>query len=133
MDQRDRQDQKPKLPFRERYTLDQRLEESTRILAKYPTRIPVIVERSKNCSNDIPQLDKNKYLIPDDLTIGQFMYVIRKRMKINSEKALYIILDNGVIPASSQIVRNIYDQYKGKDQFLCFNYSGESTFGATMH
>ena len=44
---------------------------------RYPDRIPVICE--KDPRSDIPPVDKRKYLIPMDLTVGQFVYVIRKR------------------------------------------------------
>jgi hypothetical protein len=38
--------------FKEQYTLDERLAESREIIAKYPTRIPVIAE--KYCKTDLP-------------------------------------------------------------------------------
>ena len=41
-------------------------------------------------SDDIPDIDKKKYLVPCDLTVGQFVYVIRKRIKLKPEKALFI-------------------------------------------
>ena len=46
---------------------------------RYPDRIPVICE--KDPRSDIPPVDKRKYLIPMDLTVGQFVYVIRKRAR----------------------------------------------------
>ena len=52
--------------------------EASRIV--YSDRVPVIVERKED--SDVPEIDKNKYLVPIDLTVGQFMYVIRKRMKM---------------------------------------------------
>ena len=48
--------------FRKKYSIHQRLDESRRILAKYPDRIPVII--TKNNKNDLPKLDKFKYLVP---------------------------------------------------------------------
>lgn len=32
--------------------------------------------------SDIPEIDKRKYLVPADLTVGQFVYVIRKRIML---------------------------------------------------
>ena len=37
----------------------------------------------KDPRSDIPPVDKRKYLIPMDLTVGQFVYVIRKRTMRN--------------------------------------------------
>ena len=36
------------------------------------------------------KLDRKKYLCPRDLSLGNFMYVIRKRMHIEPEKSLYL-------------------------------------------
>lgn len=116
--------------YQQRYSLEQRCEESKRIMEKYPGRIPVIVEKSQNCSDDIPDIDKNKYLIPEDLTVGQFLYVIRKRIRLPSTKALYIMTTEGIMPPSSQYIKNLYSKHKAPDNFMYFYYSGESTFGS---
>ena len=68
--------------------LEKRREESARILAKYPDRIPVIVE--KNGGSSVPDIDKCKFLVPTDLTIGQFVYVVRKRIRLEPEKAIFL-------------------------------------------
>jgi len=47
------------------------------IRAKHPDRIPVIVDKRAGDSS-LPEIDKKKFLVPSDLTVGQFMYVIRK-------------------------------------------------------
>ena len=66
--------------FKERLTLEERIQESERIKEKYADRIPVIVERTS--SSNLPELDKHKFLVPNTLTVGQFLYVIRKRIKL---------------------------------------------------
>ncbi|KAI8006215.1 Autophagy-related protein 8C-like [Camellia lanceoleosa] len=62
--------------FKMEHPLERRQAEATRIREKYPDRIPVIVERADRC--DIPDIDKKKYLVPADLTVGQFVYVVRR-------------------------------------------------------
>jgi GABA(A) receptor-associated protein len=101
--------------------------EAMRIRAKYPDRIPIIVEKDPKDKN-VPSIDKRKYLVPGDLTIGQFQYVIRKRIKLNQEKALFMFI-NGKLPASSQLVSAVYDENKNDEGFLIVTYSGENTFG----
>lgn len=39
-----------------------------------------------------------RYLVPADLTVGQFVYVIRKRIKLSSEKAIFVFVDNVLPP-----------------------------------
>ena len=57
--------------FKIEHTLEKRKNESSRIRDKYPDRIPVIVERANK--SDMPEIDKKKYLVPGDLTVGQFV------------------------------------------------------------
>ena len=130
--------------FKIEHTLDQRKQESERIRAKYPERVPVICEKTDK--SNVPEIDKKKYLVPGDLTIGQFMYVIRKRLKLPAEQAIFLFI-NGVIPPASAILNQVtqisvvyvciilispsqvYDEHKDQDGFLYITYSGENTFG----
>ena len=86
--------------FKTQNSLKDRMEEAARIMQKYPERIPIICERSSHTSSDCPIIDKNKYLVNIELTIGQFIYVIRKRMRLPPEKALFLFI-NGFRPSSS--------------------------------
>ncbi|KAF9600527.1 hypothetical protein IFM89_009976 [Coptis chinensis] len=112
--------------FKQEHDLEKRRAEAARIREKYPDRIPVIVEKAER--SDIPNIDKKKYLVPADLTVGQFVYVIRKRIKLSAEKAIFIFVDN-VLPATGAIMSAIYDEKKDEDGFLYVTYSGENTFG----
>ena len=77
----------------------------------------------------MPDLDKNKYLVPDDLTIGQLVYVIRRRIKISHEKAIFIFVNGKVLPPTASLMANVYAEHKNEDGFLYATYSGENTFG----
>ena len=114
--------------FKSTYSVEDRHEEATRIIKKYPDRIPVICERLSNAGSDCPYIDKNKYLVPGDLSIGQFMYVIRRRMNLPADKAIFLFI-NGTIPASFQSLYSIYDIHKDQDKFLYILYAFENTFG----
>jgi GABA(A) receptor-associated protein len=71
---------------------EKKYNESKRVRDKYPERIPVIVGKAKGCNlNDI---DKKKYLVPCDLTIGQFISIIRQRIKLSPDKAIFIFINN---------------------------------------
>lgn len=119
------------MSFKSKYSLYNRLNESKRVLEKYPDRIPIICEKSIKCGKDCPNIDKNKYLVQHDLTVGQFIYVIRKRMSLSAEKALYLII-NGMIPSSSNYLSSLYNYYKEDDNFLYITYTFENTFGYTF-
>jgi GABA(A) receptor-associated protein len=108
---------------------EKRKSEAERIRAKYPDRVPVICEKADR--SDIPDIDKKKYLVPADLTVGQFHYVIRKRIKLAPEKALFLFCSNS-IPPNAALMSTIYEEQKDEDGFLYIQYSGESTFGSDI-
>ncbi|WKA12486.1 hypothetical protein VitviT2T_029862 [Vitis vinifera] len=113
--------------FKLEHPLERRQAEAARIREKYPDRIPVIVEKAER--SDIPDIDKKKYLVPADLTVGQFVYVIRKRIKLSAEKAIFIFVKN-VLPPTAAMMSAIYEENKDEDGFLYMTYSGENTFGS---
>ncbi len=114
--------------FQQNHSFQKRANEAQRILDKYPDRVPVIVEKDHRCK-DIPDIDRKKYLVPDDLSIANFMYVIRKRIKLSPEKSLYLFVDGTNMVPTSQLVRQVYQDYSSPDNFLYIIYAGESTFG----
>ena len=63
--------------FKDEKDLEERMIEVHNIRKKYPDRIPIICERQ---GTTIQNVDKTKFLVPRDLTMGQFLYVIRKRI-----------------------------------------------------
>ena len=108
------------------YDFDKSLEETTRIRKKYPNRVPVYVKKASGC--EFIDIDKHKFLVPNDLTLGSFITVIRKRIKLAPEKALFIFINN-ILPPLSSLMINIYEEMKNNDGFLYIYYNGESTFG----
>ena len=100
--------------------------DAEKLMRKYPDRIPVIVSRNKH-STTTPEIDKHKYLVPVDLTAGQLLYVIRKRLNLTSDKALFLFVNKAVMN-TNMLINSIYEQCK-EDGFLYVVYSCESVFG----
>ena len=115
------------MSFRTRHSLKDRYQEASRIMVKFPDRLPIICEKLIK-SIDTPDIDKIKYLVPTNITIGQFIYVIRKKLSLHPEKGLFLFI-NGNIPAISSTIDSIYEINKDPDGFLYINYSCENTFG----
>uniref|UniRef100_F1NNM2 Gamma-aminobutyric acid receptor-associated protein-like 2 n=1 Tax=Gallus gallus TaxID=9031 RepID=F1NNM2_CHICK len=110
----------------QRRHVEHRCVESAKIRAKYPDRVPVIVE--KVSGSQIVDIDKRKYLVPSDITVAQFMWIIRKRIQLPSEKAIFLFVDK-TVPQSSLTMGQLYEKEKDEDGFLYVAYSGENTFG----
>ena len=115
------------MEYKKAHSFEDRLEESHRIREKFPGRVPCIVERAPT-SKDVPLIDKAKFLVPGDLRVNQFIYIIRKRLVLPSEKALFLFAGN-TLPTTSTTMRELYSQHAEHDGFLYFVYSGENTFG----
>ena len=103
--------------------LDLRINEAERMLRKYPTRVPVILNCSKNVT-----IKKRKYLVPIEITCGQFLYILRKYMDVKPEQAIFIFVNN-ILPTTSDTIGNVYNTHKNEDLFLYVFITKENTFG----
>ena len=103
-----------------------RMKESSRVLIKYPDRIPIIVCKANDCN--LPTIDKQKFLVPKDMTVGQFMYIIRKRIRLKPEKALFLLINNNLL-TGGKLIKEVYEYNKDTDGFLYITYCSENTFG----
>lgn len=113
--------------FKKKFDFEKRISESNRVKTNYPKRIPVIVEKSDN-NDELPQIDKIKYLVPNDMTLSQFMAIVRKRLLIKPEQALFMMTENKLL-TGSQLMDNIYKDNVDADGFLYMKYFSENTFG----
>ena len=94
-----------KWQYKEEHPFEKRRTEGEKIRRKYPDRVPVIVEKAPKAR--IGDLDKKKYLVPSDLTVGQFYFLIRKRISLRPEDALFFFVNN-VIPPTSATMGSLY-------------------------
>jgi GABA(A) receptor-associated protein len=107
--------------------IDKRISDFARFKQKYPDRIPVIVD---SYSEKSPSIDNHKFLVPNDITLAQFMYIIRKRVKINPDEALYFFIGSKkIMETASKLMSEIYKSHSDEDKFLYIYYDIESTFG----
>tara|TARA_B100000674_G_C37349734_1_gene693561 strand:+ start:185 stop:541 length:357 start_codon:yes stop_codon:yes gene_type:complete len=116
------------LSFKQSNDFDQRKKESTKIIAKFPNKVPVIAEKGKN--TEIQQADKNKFLVHEEMTLAQFIVVLRKRIKLKEAEALFIYVGDSTLAATSIKMSELYDKHKDPDGFLYLTYCSENTFGS---
>ncbi|KAF3837055.1 hypothetical protein F7725_004519 [Dissostichus mawsoni] len=146
-----------KFQYKEEHPFEKRRSEGEKIRKKYPDRVPVIVEKAPKAR--IGDLDKKKYLVPSDLTVGQFYFLIRKRIHLRAEDALFFV--NNVIPPTSATMGLLYQarlifyltdhvvihvlshieilcflsisqEHHEEDFFLYIAYSDESVYGSSQ-
>ena len=116
------------MKYIERVEFKDRKVVSDRIVREHPNRIPVIVECCDALQREHP-LPKNKFAVPYDLTLAQFMFVIRKNMSLKPEFALYAFINKRLHPTGA-LIGTIYAQEKTDDGFMYIELFQESTFGS---
>lgn len=117
--------------FKQTMPLTDRINESKKIINKYPNKIPIIIEtKNKNLI-----LKKNKFLVPYDQTIAYLITYLRKQIKIKSSEAIFLFCDNKLLSGST-LLSTVYDNYKTSnniteqsDQFLYISVNKENSFG----
>lgn len=116
------------MTFQEAFDFASRRDESGRICAKFPGRVPVVVERSRS-SPSLPPVDKPKFLAPKELTVGQFLFVVKRRLKLSSEQAMYLLANDKTLLNASATMCAAFEQHRNDDGFLYVTYAIENTFG----
>ena len=117
--------------------LSKRLKDMELVRLKYKDRIPVIVFP---IDQHTPNIDAHKYLVPKDITVGQFIHLIRLRITLKPEQALYVFAtdinresEGAVLMCASDMIQQVYQRHKNKDDdFLYVVYGIENTFGSSF-
>ncbi len=110
--------------FRNSQSISQKREIVRNLYSKYPEKIPVIIEAHRHIS-----IDKIKYLVPFDLLVHQFFYVIRKRLNVDPSVSLFMFTESNTLLKGSDTIGSIYTQHKNEDGFLYFKIVKEKSYG----
>jgi GABA(A) receptor-associated protein len=110
--------------FKSQYTIEERKKQSSNILNKYKDSVPIYIDFT-NLSKPI---EKSKFVIPNGFTMGQLLTAIRMKMSLNPACALFIFINNRLIPVTT-VVSTVYETNKDEDGFLYVCCSEENTFG----
>lgn len=108
-------------------TFAERKAEHENMMRKYPTRTCIFLEKSRG--SKLPEIDKNKFLVPNDLSVGQMMHVIRKRLSLDATKAIFLFTEHNTVPMTVQTIGELYKQHANEDGFLYMTYNTEDAFG----
>jgi GABA(A) receptor-associated protein len=105
-----------------------RLKVSEKILTKYPDCVPVII-RKRHGDKILQDIDREKYLIPKNLRIGEIMIIIRKHIQLEPKQAIFLFVGEGILVPTSTSIWEIYKEHRDQDNFLYMTYCSENTFG----
>ena len=97
---------------------------------KYPNHIPVIV----NVNSNVISVDKQKFIVPKNLTLNDFLSIIQKRLKNLQENDILIFsvdLNGSSIQLNNKniIMSECYEKYRSEElDLLTLNISRYTTF-----
>lgn len=94
------------------------------ILRRHPDRVPVYV----SVRGDI-ELERPKYLVPKDMSAGQFTVHVRNSMNVNRHDAVFMFVNSSVLPPVSKLIGDLYTEFAKGDGMLHITYAKENTFG----
>jgi GABA(A) receptor-associated protein len=134
----DYQDDRP--TFQKNTSLESRKLTFQRLSKLYPDRIPVVIEKMRGILryDNIPNIDKTKFLLPKGTTIGNLILELKNHMSLYSYQAIFVYVSskdkdgkiiNDILPPTAAMMDDIYERYKSDDGFLYISYAGENTFG----
>lgn len=109
-------------PFRDR-PLQERLTTFRKLQEQQPDRIPVIIEYQK------PFVNGERFLVPPDLNGAQFIYMLRRRLRIDPTETVFLFCGGCLIDTNATI-RSLYERHRDlEDSFLYVYYAFENAFG----
>ncbi len=114
--------------YKKDHNLEERQKESNRILKEYINRMPVICECDPN--SNLVSLKKTKYLVPSDMTVSQFQFLIRRNLDLDEYSALFFLTADNKTITGDRTMMEVYNIFKDKqDNFLYLHYTSELTWG----
>tara|TARA_Y100001970_G_scaffold266543_1_gene355372 strand:+ start:157 stop:486 length:330 start_codon:yes stop_codon:yes gene_type:complete len=97
------------------------------ILKKHPNKVPLVIHHDKN------KKKLYKFIIPSDSSITDLLYIVRKRVNLDPEQAIYIYVNTpdgkSDLLSANLLLSNIYDENKLDNGLLHLIYAEENVFG----
>jgi GABA(A) receptor-associated protein len=97
---------------------------------KHPDRVPIYLKKASCCTNKrIPDFNM-KMLVQKDMSVAEFLVILRRKIKLTSHDALYLFVGNTIPPATMHfaMLDNMYRD--PSTNALSIEYAGEATFGS---
>ncbi|KAM6953548.1 microtubule-associated protein 1 light chain 3 gamma [Aplochiton taeniatus] len=116
------------MTFKQRKNLATRQDEVCSIRSKFPNKLPVIVERYIR-EKTLPLLDKTKFLVPFELSLGQFLCLLRSKIDLGPTQSLFLLVSEKSMSCMSSSMGEVYSRHRDTDGFLYITYASQEMFG----
>lgn len=118
--------------FKKNTNLRDRIRNSSVVIDKYyPDKVPVVIQKLAR-ETYLPELKKNKFLIPGNMSYSSFLIYLRGILTttVSPSTAIFLSTEGGHMMCSSDKMLNVYQNHSdNQDNFLYLFYCSENTFG----
>ena len=108
--------------------LADRLLQAENMIRAHPDHVPVIVERDPHCL-DLPDITNKKFCVPKVLTVGNFIYCVRKRIQMQETDAIFLFIGK-LLPSPNETMGSLYQMNRHDDGILYCTYSSDHAYGS---
>ena len=105
--------------YKKLHSLQQRIEDSQKVLLRHPTFVPIIVD----CDKSIGELKKKKYLVSEYNSVSHLLMSIRNQINsqnTKTDKAFFLFCGNSIL-CPTYIMKEVYHQYLESKEKNCKN------------
>ena len=127
--------------FKRKNNIGNRQKQTKAIIDKYENKCPIYLTYDKEIINKklinsaIKEL--NKYIVTSDINLGQFLIIVRKKIKVDINESLTLFIENyekdklinSILAPTSCSIGEIYLTNKDQDGFLYLKLVKENVFG----
>ena len=115
--------------YKSEYTLESRRRKHERKKLENPESIIVVVDPHGGIpfKNGRPYM---KFVVSKDFTYAQLIVTIRKFISVSAEQAVFVLLEGGTLPCSTQALSRVHAEHSDPDGALYARVMTENTFGA---
>lgn len=97
------------------------------IKQKYPNYIPIVVRVHNDKSI---KLTKSKFLVGGEITLAQFLSILRKKItNIKSTESIYLLINNTLMPITLTLSMIYKEKRDAETDMLYITICKENTFG----